>query len=413
MFSPTLGELNLMEIDLNTDIVRMFKVEIQRVIVQSVSLEVISNIQEFQSKLCTHDHCKWVMEVIGCGFTLPVDDHKTIAQCISLYEEWFMKMQYVPSPIDEKRDHYDRVAMTQLTNLLYQRSGSAESLNGYAELCLRAIAILRCIGTRYQPQTSMSRQLVCCLLGAMQDVCGKQHVNSQTIIVSYIAEKLIHAVYELWLNYGEADEELWGVFQECHKIWAKTKEVAIAWVDITLRLQKIFLSAMETKSQTVIIDINTEKINVNITFSLKYLLKTWIRFIHLCGTPAALQDAAVVLVITDGISLFVKNMIECYKDGRYPNAPDGNAIIKIFGDPLAQVVLCLEHIRFELAVNVAVTTIGTVFGLTNARTTFRPENLTILYHVMSEAILSRNGKIILSGLKILNNASLLWYACKI
>ncbi|BFU18423.1 hypothetical protein EHI8A_022680 [Entamoeba histolytica HM-1:IMSS-B] len=407
MFSPTLGELNLMQIDLNTDIVRIFKVEIQRIIVQSVSLEIISNLQEFQSKLCTHDHCKWVMEVIGCGFTLPVDDHKTIAHCISLYEEWFINLQNVPTPIEEMRDHYDRIAMAQLTNLLYQRSGSAESLNGYAELCLRAISILRAIGTRYKPGSDMSRQLVCCLLGCMQDVCGKQHVNSQNVIISYIAEKLIHAVYEVWLNYGEADEELWGVFQECHKVWAKTKEVALAWVDITLRLQKTFLAAVESKQNDVNLVTTNEKVQIDAHYTLKYFLKTWIRFIHLCGTPAQLQDAAVVLVITDGISLFVKNMIECYKDGRYPNAPDGNTIIKLFGEPLAQVVLCLDHIRYELAVNVAVTTIGTVFGVTTARTTFRPENLSILYEVMSEAILSRNGKIILSGIKILNKLLLL------
>ncbi|ELP85063.1 hypothetical protein EIN_080150 [Entamoeba invadens IP1] len=385
----------------------MFKVEIQRTIVQCVSLELVSNPQEFQSRICTHDHCKWIMEVIGCGLTLPVDDHKTIAHCISIYEEWFVKLQYVPPILEETRAHYDRVAMTQLTNLLYQRSGSAESLNGYAELCLRAVSILRAIGTRYKPGSDMSRQLVCCLLGCMHDVCGKQHVNSQSFVINYIADKLIHAVYEVWLNYGEADEELWAVFRECHRIWAKTKEVALAWVDITLKLQKAFLTAVENKQQAVDLVISTEKVQININFKLPYFLKTWLRFIHLCGSPAQLQDAAVVLVITDGISLFVKNMIESNKDGRYASAADGNAIIKLFGEPLAQVVLCLDHIRYELAVNVAVTTIGTVFRVTNFRTTFRAENLSVLYQIMSSAILSPNGKIIFSAIKIMTQLILL------
>ncbi|KAL7716550.1 Ral GTPase-activating protein subunit alpha/beta N-terminal domain-containing protein [Entamoeba marina] len=407
MFSPTLGELNLIQIELNTDIVRMFKVEIQRIIVQSVTLEMVTNPEDFQSKLCTHDHCKWAMEVIGCGFTLPVDDHKTIAHCITIYENWIVKKLHTPAPICDNQDHYDKIVMTQLTNLLYQRSGSVEGLNGYADLCLRAIAILRSIGQRYPAGSDMARQLICCLLGCMQDVCGKTHCNTQSVIIPYIVEKLIHALHEAWLNYGEADDEIWNVLKTSHKVWAKTKEVALAWVDITLRIQKALLESIESKQENVELAIDTELIKVRRSFTLKYFLKTWMRYVHLCGSPSQYQNAAVVLVITEGIFILVKNLIETYKDGNYPTAPDGNAIVNIFGEPLAQVILTLDHIRYDPAVSVAVTTIGTVFGVTMARTTFKPQHLAILYRSMAEAILSPNGKITLHAIKILDKLLLL------
>jgi hypothetical protein len=56
--------------------------------------------------LTTPTHVRWVLEVIGQGFTLPIEDVPIMEKCISLYSRWLLSPSELRPPGFNVQDQY-------------------------------------------------------------------------------------------------------------------------------------------------------------------------------------------------------------------------------------------------------------------------------------------------------------------
>jgi hypothetical protein len=56
--------------------------------------------------LTTPTHVRWVLEVIGQGFTLPIEDVPIMEKCISLYSRWLLSPSELRPPGFNVQDQF-------------------------------------------------------------------------------------------------------------------------------------------------------------------------------------------------------------------------------------------------------------------------------------------------------------------
>lgn len=80
---------------------------------KAVVSEIVDHLLEAETShqiLSTSAHVSWVMEVIGQGFTLKLEDVKVIEKCVELYRRWLTgHHDNLPPGFTTNEQHFYRV----------------------------------------------------------------------------------------------------------------------------------------------------------------------------------------------------------------------------------------------------------------------------------------------------------------
>ncbi|KAL7720263.1 Ral GTPase-activating protein subunit alpha/beta N-terminal domain-containing protein [Entamoeba marina] len=298
MLSSTIKSTDLLSQPLNTDILKFLPIDVQQLVVRAISNNIIAHQRDVVENFPTDDHVKWVMEVIGTGFSLPFIDIDTISDCLTIYENWFDENEIPPTPIGEKREEYVNVAIGQLSLLFVRRDKqgvSAQIMIKYSDLCNRAFAFLMRL-SELNYSTNTLRRIVCVVMAAVDDLCVIEHG--------------IGNFYQLWGILSTQEKDMWDVLMSMHKKWVQVYEVASSWARMVNALQNTLMKCMFVeKTEEFNFQIHSNKTTITTTFNKKYGLYYYIKMVHMCGNPSNIIDSKVSAVVQQGFYDLIGMMI--------------------------------------------------------------------------------------------------------
>lgn len=89
----------------DTNILLNFSYPVKRVVVS----EIVNHLLDPETSpkiLTTPTHVKWVLEVIGQGFSLPIEDVPIMEKCVALYSQWLLSPPELRPPGFKEQDQY-------------------------------------------------------------------------------------------------------------------------------------------------------------------------------------------------------------------------------------------------------------------------------------------------------------------
>ncbi len=114
--SSTMG---LVPSSADANILKDFPLVVKRVVVSSVVKYFDSQQDEANKTLTTSTHVRFIMELIGQSFQLPIEEHEVINQAINIYERWIFVPEKRPKPFQEQAQHFLRVCIFWLFSKLF------------------------------------------------------------------------------------------------------------------------------------------------------------------------------------------------------------------------------------------------------------------------------------------------------
>jgi hypothetical protein len=97
-------------VKIETNIMGEFALSVKRIIVSQIASFLVegANFKLLRSR----SHVLWVMEALGQGFTLPIEEEETIVKVIALYSRWAMDGNARrPKPIDDDPQFFIQVSI--------------------------------------------------------------------------------------------------------------------------------------------------------------------------------------------------------------------------------------------------------------------------------------------------------------
>lgn len=117
MFLDHIKRLGLLDGDETSNILAVFPLDVRRVLIQQVTESLLSSTQHeakagkgpretprplpIHAMLHSSAHVQWVMEVVGHGFALPIEDVTIIQDAVSIYTQWLLEPSLRPALINE------------------------------------------------------------------------------------------------------------------------------------------------------------------------------------------------------------------------------------------------------------------------------------------------------------------------
>ena len=98
-------------------------------------------------------HVRWAMETCGQGFALPIEEEKSITQCIELYRQWALEPLNRPPPIEGEQQFFLQQILNHYS-LLFAPRATGPDVDKHAALCSKVLDIYVTIGRQLESQLS-------------------------------------------------------------------------------------------------------------------------------------------------------------------------------------------------------------------------------------------------------------------
>eukprot|EP00128_Syssomonas_multiformis_P008630 Colp12_sorted_trinity150504_noHs@19366 len=146
MFLDWIAQLGLFQHDEETNILASLPLPAKKTIISTV----VNHLTETDTAFLTsHSHVRWMMEVIGQGLSLPMEDYDVILRCINIYKNWlqsfFNSSEAVPRRVLEQPQQYYQTIFQHYSLLFFPRKDPTDS-ERHAELCEKVLDTLYTAG---------------------------------------------------------------------------------------------------------------------------------------------------------------------------------------------------------------------------------------------------------------------------
>ncbi|EKE37256.1 hypothetical protein ENUP19_0247G0014 [Entamoeba nuttalli] len=388
MLSLTTRTTNLLEQPLNTDLLNFLALDIQKEVIRLITLNVTQRIGEIGKFLITDDHCKWLMETIGKGFSLPLSEIDTISNCLSIYESWFLEEVGTPKPISDNLVGYCDVVVGQISLLFSQREEhiQPQTMVNYAELCLKAVNLLKQLSYKLN-NTGTLRRIVCVLIASIDDMCGPIDNLTTTLPMTKVIDESISLLYQFWLQLLPSDNLIWGVFSLFHKKWIRISEVATNWCryccSIESSLLKWLFNPLSDGSIHIVFKLNDTTTETDCKED--YGLKFWLRILHCCGNPSSISDNKVFAIVQQGLNDMIMELIGFTSTTPLPN---GNDMFNIFVDALYHPIRYMNHNNYSDGITIAIKSTILMFKKMSSITVYHTQHYCKILKIIETCLLS-------------------------
>ncbi|KAH6594850.1 hypothetical protein BASA50_006324 [Batrachochytrium salamandrivorans] len=397
MFAARLSELGMLEPNPESGILDSFPLSVKRKLISEITqclLPRTSPMGDPGANLSSAAHVNWMMEVVGQGFSLPIDDVIVIQDSINVYHSWLLEKTTRPAIIQQHGDSSDLAQhFFQPTSIPAKTPTIDDCIDdtiAHIELCKKVLSILlaasKALGQSFTAETWVI--LVKVLLG-ISDILLAQPIStrllpsttpnaftpnnikapkangtlssddqepyySDSIMGDRLCEPLIRTLLEVWLISGLSSVEMWDRLKKYFVTWTHRIEVIHHWSAVIFGLTKNVvkhISVRDEESQQVVI-VWQNGHSILIELSNEFLVYSWHRIIYVISDPCKLSARNFQVAIT-GLSKLISllNSVDAQSpssvNGKYIcRRIDGNTILNMFGEWIFQAAN-MDEIGFE------------------------------------------------------------------
>ncbi|KAI9207404.1 uncharacterized protein BJ171DRAFT_494756 [Polychytrium aggregatum] len=380
MFLDRIAELGLLPRDPKKSVLSRFPLAVRKKLVHEVSQCLLPNqnlVAEPQNLLTSPTHVRWVMEIVGQGFALPIEDFLVIQSTISVYSNWLLEEDSLPVAMKQIEDDQIRQNFWQSIfshfSLLFEprthcelpNNSKIEDFNVSAiqvELCRTILKVLAIFGR--QSGHAFSEATWILLLKVLLGMCDRllseplARKDSKRKIVSSgpksdklalvveeeagpimgdcLCKHLVRVTIELWLRSKITKIEMWDYLKKFFSRWTHRLDVVTQWNATILALSRRVIGQLygpPEGAERVIIYVDGYTIDLDLP--PKFVVYAWHQMIYMIGNPNMLPFRNFEEAIR-GISKVVGEFhaIGIETDSvKLMNAtvPDGNTLLHMFG----------------------------------------------------------------------------------
>eukprot|EP00727_Mastigamoeba_balamuthi_P001043 m51a1_g10936 hypothetical protein (1316) ;mRNA; r:156656-163696 len=374
MFLERVAQLGLAQHNRETDVLGGFPQSVCRLITTSVVQFLYDASVPASTVLPTPTHVRWVMEAVGQGMKLPIDQAPTIEMCITLYSKWIREEAVRPLCINATFESY-AIRMAQQMSLLFDyRSKTKEETQTHAALCLRvleafsSLSRMRLSLATYEARThfhfprnpcidvTQQQELLKLALGIADSVLSPPTTDDMAL-GKLIAQKVLASCYEMWFASRCGNVELWDTFQTLHRGWWAWPEVVSHWSNSALMMTQITLDSVYFPGKTRTLPSSFTDVMLAQRLDISY-------------------SATVFNGLMNGMYACLRAFLETTRV--CDDAPDGNTLLHVFGAPMLE-ALSLNRPGYEDGTSVAVAALCDLLH-TCHRSYFASQYLAAFYH---------------------------------
>ncbi|POG70412.1 hypothetical protein GLOIN_2v1775884 [Rhizophagus irregularis DAOM 181602=DAOM 197198] len=384
MFLKWISQLKLLEHNPDTDVLAKFPLNVRKVLISEITQTLLT--AHDPNLLSSTTHVKWVMEAIGQGFALPLEEMGITSHSKELYSQWLFEPNFRPAAIRDATGRPEEQEFWQTIfhhySLLFQPrtpSSNAPSVSStpttpgfptsvnqapshitylqrHIELCKGVLIVLTMAGRTLGPQFSEETWLVLlkvvlgitdCLLRELIISEGNPEKKTASIMADDLCEHLLRVLFELWLRSKIRKVEMWDIFKKCFNQWTHRQQSILQWNATTLALtQRVVRLLYGQKEGAEMVNISVGGYNVGLDLPADFVYFAWYRMVYLINNPCTLPSTNFILALS-GIGRIIESFQTigqtsvqkvAQKDieGSLMSIPDGNTILHMFGSWLFQ-----------------------------------------------------------------------------
>eukprot|EP01122_Echinamoeba_exundans_P014768 TRINITY_DN6753_c0_g1_i2.p1 TRINITY_DN6753_c0_g1~~TRINITY_DN6753_c0_g1_i2.p1 ORF type:complete len:1091 (-),score=190.34 TRINITY_DN6753_c0_g1_i2:1420-4692(-) len=420
MFLRWVNGLGLLPTEEDTNILLNFSYTVKKTVVSEVVNHMLD--PDVSPKiLTTPTHVRWVLEVIGQGFTLPIEDVPIMEKCISLYSKWLLSPSELRPPGFNAQDQYFYQRMFfHLSNLFEPRArddgpASVAGPQNQVKLCKDVLDNIYLVGAQ-KLSTSVTQETweswLKLMLGIVDSIFrnkGNSGAVAHSFLIKSLGPPAFRVLCEMWLLSKTENPELWNSFQTLAVSWLIVPTV-VHWSSLCYGLTCRTLALLYGKDygpETVTIDWLIDEKNIVKAFlalPTEYVFFAWHKFLHILPNPNTQVDPEIfrnsMLAISKLVDAYLNTAEQVRKDPKAlkkpKTPPSGNTILSIFGRWLFEAVLS-DKPGLEEGTSLALATLCRIF--TRDRGTFLSVHLASFYSCLEKTLLKDiNDKVLSTAL---------------
>eukprot|EP01119_Soliformovum_irregulare_P013034 TRINITY_DN3433_c0_g4_i1.p1 TRINITY_DN3433_c0_g4~~TRINITY_DN3433_c0_g4_i1.p1 ORF type:complete len:1246 (+),score=344.03 TRINITY_DN3433_c0_g4_i1:113-3850(+) len=396
MFLSHCGELGLLQTDPNTNILGAFSLGVKK----NVTIQIVSFILEstnVKTLLPTDSHVQWVMEVVGQGFQLPLEEEAVIASCIDLYKRWLLEgSESKPVPIAQDTKQIFVQNILKQYSMMFQPRRTDRSLSEMqAKLCFKVLQIFVNFGRDKGKNLTVETWEIWLklLMGINNQLFAA--TGSDDALASLIAPNLMKVTFELWMLSGTRNPEMWGKLRSLLGNWQILPMVA-QWNATCAGLANTVLALLYGHSEGCLAIIIGTDDPFTVDLTSEYVFYTWYRMFTIIDNPNHFTDPKIFLEAMKGINHLVTLFLNIGTRSKQKiQPPDGNTILHIFGAWLFEAIK-LNRPSFDEGTALAIEILCKIFKA-KIHTKFEPIYLASYYSCISD-VLQKEGRVLIACL---------------
>eukprot|EP01114_Cavostelium_apophysatum_P012293 TRINITY_DN2733_c0_g1_i3.p1 TRINITY_DN2733_c0_g1~~TRINITY_DN2733_c0_g1_i3.p1 ORF type:complete len:1100 (-),score=286.84 TRINITY_DN2733_c0_g1_i3:2012-5311(-) len=417
MFLDKISSLGLLSHDEDSNILGSFPLQVKKAVIMQIvgyfALDPTS-----KATLTTDAHVEWVMECVGQGFALPIEEDAIMSSCIEIYKRWLLEPAQQPKPILEDTKQFFLQSMLKHMSLVFgsKRYSDRDAAERHSKLCLKALSIYLNLARTYGKKLSQETWEIWLksLVGVTDQLLSGASTNSTTgsvgaigdeILGQLLAVPVLKALFEIWLLSHNQNPAMWATLRELFiKNWSNWMQAIVQWnavcMGLTLRVLALLYGPSEGTPFVLI------KLDDTITLDVTpdHAFYSWHKMLHLIGNPNELQDSKIFVEAMRGLDSLVDAFLNVGTNSnlakRKASPPDGNTILHIFGAWLFEAVK-QNRLSFEEGTSLAVEILCCIFRVKRT-TKFEPLYLASFYSCLSDVLL-KDGRVLVSALLCTTN----------
>ncbi|OZJ03418.1 hypothetical protein BZG36_03602 [Bifiguratus adelaidae] len=388
MFLDWIAQLQLLQHDAQTDILSVLPLATRKSLVQAITTYLHppqGHPTPDPSVFSSLAHVKWFMEVIGQGFTLPLEDMQITTDDITIYAQWLFELNQRPKAVREEglEQEFFQIIFHQYSLLFeprgpkpvapsnrptstgtsvqnvaipltlslgtpgliahtsspglspavvaqQQREKNAILIQRHQELCKKVLTVFAMAGRTLGPTFTKETWIVLLkvVLGItdylLSDFADGYKTPYGKEMANELCVPLLRVLFELWLRSKIEDVELWNIFKKCFRRWTHRAPVIQQWNAASLALTQRSIRILYGPTEgTDIVNIMLSGTSIPLDLPDEFVLYAWHRTLYMIPNPCTLPPSNFFLAL-QGIGRDQK--------GPLPSPPDGNTILHMFGE---------------------------------------------------------------------------------
>ncbi|KAJ6249009.1 hypothetical protein M0813_00168 [Anaeramoeba flamelloides] len=397
MFLAHCQNVTPLRINENLGVLGKFPLLIQQAILEKV-IEVLKDPDQLPVLCFSEVAIKWILEITGQSFTLPIENHSTIQAYVQLYSG-LLNSNNLPKVFDAKKDEYFCILFSHFSQIFEPRKGLNTNFEKiHISLCLKVINSLNQLLNH--PQNILEKESWEFLLNLLIGICDHLLINQKTlqiepILSTELAPHILRLLFNILIQSRIQNVDIWNRLKTLFKIWRKNPQAIIQWSATIYGLMNCLIhhlyGAKEGTSDVIILIPPTEKIQFEPT---RLKLDDEIVFffqntLNLIGNPNEIEDPKIFSLAINGIRSCVTLLLQIgnfrkrkKKKGKgfLPDYPSGNTILNLFGDYLFE---CVDSNRkgFEDGFEMSISILSDIF-MSPQKTPFLKKYLTLFYELI-------------------------------
>ncbi|RIA84468.1 hypothetical protein C1645_832213 [Glomus cerebriforme] len=381
MFLKWISQLKLLDHNPDTNVLAKFPLSVRKILISEITQTLLT--AHDPNLLSSTTHVKWVMEAIGQGFALPLEEMGITSNSKELYSQWLFEPNFRPAAIRDATGRPEEQEFWQTIfhhySLLFQPrtpssntssvsstpttpgfptsiNQTSSNLQRHIELCKGVLIVLTMAGRTLGPQFSEETWLVLlkvvlgitdCLLRELVISEGNPEKKTANIMADDLCEHLLRVLFELWLRSKIRRVEMWDIFKKCFNQWTHRQQSLLQWNATTLALtQRVVRLLYGRKEGADMVNISVGGYNVGLDLPTDFVYFAWYRMVYLINNPCTLPSTNFISALS-GIGRIIESFQTigqtnvqktAQKDieSSFMSIPDGNTILNMFGSWLFQ-----------------------------------------------------------------------------